>query len=69
MPLISYDVSDAEPLFLLLLTYLCPQKNVANTPFPDPTYLESPSSNPDPAHKAITFVLRMLDWVKIPGHW
>lgn len=45
------------------------KKNVANTAFPDPTYLESPASNPDPAHKAITFLLRMLDWVKVPGHW
>jgi len=45
------------------------QENVANTPYPDPEYLESPSSNPDPAHKAIIMVLRMLDWVKIPGHW
>jgi len=64
-------VSNAElpPLFCCCSRASCPQKNVANTPFPDPTYLESPASNPDPAHKAITFVLRMLDWVKIPGHW
>lgn len=45
------------------------QKNVANSPFPDPSYLESPASNPDPAHKATIMALRLLDWVKVPGHW
>jgi hypothetical protein len=45
------------------------QNNVANTLFPDPAYLESSASNPDPAHRAITQALRLLDWVKVPGHW